>query len=181
MVKAGIEAGRERVAAKNKAEAEARNKRIKINQQVAVERGKNRASTKAAIERSLNNARAKKQAQDEAKRKSKLAVQKSLTNSREKTAAYKAADQKVQDLKKQRAALYKQKVELSKDTYITVTRGNKTRTVKNPKTIGNSVKIKNIEGQLRSLDAQIRGAQNAKQQEQDKLYKTKKKSFFKRG
>lgn len=91
---------------------------------------------------------------------------------------YKAADQKVQNLKKKRAELIAQKNELTKDTYTTVVRGNKTKTIKNQKPLGNSFRVKNIEGQISSLDTQIAVAQEQKQKEQQKLYKTKKKGLF---
>lgn len=91
---------------------------------------------------------------------------------------YKAADQKISDLKKKKAELQAQKTELKRDTYSSKVVGNYRFTWKDGKPIGNSLKIKNIEGQISSLDRQIEAAQNQKQKEKDKLYKTKKKSLF---
>lgn len=130
----------------------------------------------------MNNARAKKQEQDaiklESRRSIARAANKSLVNAREKMSGYKAADQKISNLKKKRAELVAQKNELTKDTYTTVVRGNKTKTIKNQKPLGNSFRVKNIEGQISSLDTQIAVAQEQKQKEQQKLYKTKKKGLF---
>ncbi len=130
----------------------------------------------------MNNARAKKQEQDsirlESRRSIARAANKSLVNAREKMSGYKAADQKISDLKKKKAELVAQKNELTKDTYTTVVRGNKTKTIKNQKPLGNSFRVKNIEGQISSLDSQIEAAQKQKQKEQQKLYKTKKKGLF---
>ena len=130
----------------------------------------------------MNNARAKKQEQDaiklESRRSVARAANKSLVNAREKMSGYKAADQKISDLKKKKAELQAQKTELKRDTYSSKVVGNYRFTWKDGKPIGNSLKIKNIEGQISSLDRQIEAAQKQKQKEQQKLYKTKKKGLF---
>ena len=130
----------------------------------------------------MNNARAKKQEQDaiklESRRSVARAANKSLVNAREKMSGYKAADQKISDLKKKRGELQAQKTELKRDTYSSKVVGNYRFTWKDGKPIGNSLKIKNIEGQISSLDRQIEAAQKQKQKEQQKLYKTKKKGLF---
>lgn len=143
---------------------------------------KAKAASIAATNRSLDNARAKKREQDAAKLEKQRANARlaniGIAASREKMSAYKAADQKISNLKKKRAELIAQKNELTKDTYTTVVRGNKTKTIKNQKPLGNSLRVKNIEGQISSLDTQIAVAQEQKQKEQQKLYKTKKKGLF---
>ena len=130
----------------------------------------------------MNNARAKKQEQDaiklESRRSVARAANKSLVNAREKMSGYKTADQKISDLKKKKAELQAQKTELKRDTYSSKVVGNYRFTWKDGKPIGNSLKIKNIEGQISSLDRQIEAAQKQKQKEQQKLYKTKKKGLF---
>lgn len=82
---------------------------------------------------------------------------------------YKAADQKVTDLKQQKAKLQQQKRELELN-------GSQRRRGRN--TVSETLKINNINGQISSLDTQIAAAQKQKQKEQQKLYKTKKKGLF---